>query len=152
MLLALEALHWLAASAGAAFGKELSPGGSTELERAQAIVAKEVNRFTAGLQSREILATLVALSQRFEAIRRAELTRLAPKLSALSAEARTRLDEITRLMVEKLLLTPTEQLKSVGDGTMGLRYADALNRLFRLTVEGKVESPSEGSETAVLQQ
>lgn len=105
-------------------------------------MAEEVNRF-AGLQSREILATLVALRQRFEAIRRAELTRLAPKLSALSPEARTRVDEITRLMVEKLLLTPTEQLESVSDGTMGLRYAAALKRLFRLAVEDKVASPSE---------
>jgi hypothetical protein len=37
--------------------------------------------------SREIIPTLVALRQRFEAIRRAELTRLQPKLSALSLEA-----------------------------------------------------------------
>jgi glutamyl-tRNA reductase len=122
---------------------------STELERAEAIVAEEVNRFTSWLGSREIIPTLVALRQRFEAIRRAELTRLEPKLSALSLEARTRLDEITRLIVEKLLLTPTEQLKSVSNGTMGVRYADALNRLFRLAVDDKVDSLPEGSETAV---
>jgi glutamyl-tRNA reductase len=122
---------------------------STELERAEAIVAEEVNRFTSWLGSREIIPTLVALRQRFEDIRRAELTRLEPKLSALSLEARTRLDEITRLIVEKLLLTPTEQLKSVSTGTMGVRYADALNRLFRLAVDDKVELPSESSEMAV---
>ena len=98
---------------------------STELERAGAIMAEEMNR---------------ALRQRFEAIRRAELTRLEPKLSALSLEARTRLDEITRLIVEKLLLTPTEQLKSVSNGTMGVRYAGALNRLFRLALDDKIES------------
>jgi glutamyl-tRNA reductase len=120
---------------------------STELERAEAIVAEEVNRFSSWRQSREIIPTLVALRQRFEAIRRAELTRLEPKLSALSPEARTRLDEITRLIVEKLLLTPTEQLKSVSDGRMRVRYADALNRLFRLAAEDKAESLSEDSET-----
>jgi glutamyl-tRNA reductase len=54
------------------------------------------------LQSCEIIPTLVALRQRFEAIRRAELTRLERKLAALSPEVRTRLDEITRLIVEKL--------------------------------------------------
>ena len=96
----------------------------------------------------EIIPTLVALRQRFEAIRRAELTRLEPKLSALSLEARTCLDEITRLIVEKLLLTPTEQLKSVSDGTIRVRYVDALNRLFRLADEEKVERLSlEGSVT-----
>jgi glutamyl-tRNA reductase len=122
---------------------------STELGRAGAIMAEETNQFTSSLESRAIIPTLVALRQRFEAIRRAELTRLEPKLSALSLEARTRLDEITRLIVEKLLLTPAEQLESVSNGTMGVRYADALNRLFRLAVDDKVDSFSEGSETAV---
>jgi glutamyl-tRNA reductase len=121
----------------------------TELERAEAIVAEEVNRSTSWLESRETVPTLVALRQRFEDIRRAELTRLEPKLSALSLEGRTRLDEITRLIVEKLLLTPTEQLKLVSDGTMRVRYVDALNRLFRLAVDDQIESLSEGSEAAV---
>jgi len=87
------------------------------------------------LQPHDIIPTLVALRNHFEAIRRAELTRLERKLAALSPEVRTRLDEITRLIFEKLLLTPTEQLESVGDGQMRIRYADALNRLFQLALE-----------------
>jgi glutamyl-tRNA reductase len=86
-------------------------------------------------RSREISPTLVALRGSFEAIRRAELTRLERKLVALPPEARSRLDEITRLIIEKLLLTPTEKLKSVSDGPTRVRYADALNRLFRLAAE-----------------
>ena len=93
----------------------------------------------------EIIPTLVALRRRFEAICRAELTRLEPKLSALSPEARTRLAEITQLIVEKLLLTPTEQLKSAGDETIRVRYTDVLNRLFRLAADDAVErGPLEG--------
>ena len=47
--------------------------------------------------------------------------------------------------MEKLLLTPTEQLKSVGDGTIRVEYADALTRLFRLAVDHEVErAPREG--------
>lgn len=103
-----------------------------ELARAEAIVDEEVARFTAWLQSREIVPTVVALRQRFEAIRRAELERLEPKLSGLPPEARARVDEVTRLIVEKLLLTPTEQLKAVSDEAMIVAYADALNRLFSL--------------------
>ena len=76
--------------------------------------------------------TLVALRRHFEAIRRTELTRLERKLSALPPEARTLLDEISRLIVEKLLLTPTEQLESVSDETIKVRYVDALNRVFRV--------------------
>src|SRR5512145_2890645 len=93
---------------------------SGELARADAIVDEEVGRFVSWMQSREIIPTVVALRQRFEAIRQAELTRLEPKLSGLPPEARARLDEITHLIVEKLLLTPTEQLKAVNDATMAV--------------------------------
>ena len=110
---------------------------SGELARADAIVDEEVVRFSAWLQSREIIPTVVALRQRFETIRQSELTRLEPKLAGLPPEARERLDEITRLIVEKLLLTPTEQLKAVNDEALIVAYADALNRLFSLAADEK---------------
>jgi glutamyl-tRNA reductase len=105
---------------------------TAELSRADAIVEEEVTKFVAWMQSREIVPTVVALRQRFEAIRQSELARLESKLTGLPPEARIRVDEVTRLIVEKLLLTPTEQLKSVSDEAMIVAYADALNRLFSL--------------------
>jgi glutamyl-tRNA reductase len=75
----------------------------------------------------------VALRQRFEMIRQSELRRLEPKLSGLPPEARARVDEITRLIVEKLLISPTEQLKSAADTETVAAYSDVLNRLFGLT-------------------
>jgi glutamyl-tRNA reductase len=117
---------------------------SGELTRADAIVSEEVARFAAWLQSREIIPTVVALRQRFEAIRQAELSRLEPKLSGLPPEARARLDEITHLIVEKLLLTPTEQLKALNDETSVVLYSDALNRLFSLASEEKSARPGAG--------
>jgi glutamyl-tRNA reductase len=108
-----------------------------ELERAEAIVHDEVTRFGAWMQSREIIPTVVALRQRFEAIRKAELQRLEPKLAGLPPEARARVDEITHLIVEKLLLTPTEQLKAVSDERLIVAYADALHKLFALAAEDR---------------
>jgi glutamyl-tRNA reductase len=119
---------------------------TAELARAEAIVEQEVGRFTAWMQSREIVPTVVALRERFETIRRAELQRLEPKLAGLPPEARSRIDEVTRLIVEKLLLTPTEQLKSASDEAMIVAYADALNRLFRLAHDGDKEKGTIGSE------
>jgi glutamyl-tRNA reductase len=110
---------------------------TAELARAEAIVEEEVGKFAAWMQSREIIPTVVALRQRFEAIRQAELSRLEHKMSGLPPEARARLDEITHLIVEKLLLTPTEQLKSVNDEAMVVAYSDALNRLFSLATDDK---------------
>jgi len=104
---------------------------ASEVARAEAIVREEVEKYGAWLKSRGAIPTVVALRQRFEDIRRAELERLEFKLSALPPEARARVDEITHLIVEKLLLTPTEQLKSLGDEGPA-SYSEALTRLFGL--------------------
>jgi len=106
---------------------------ATEVQRAEGIVREEVARFSTWMQSREVLPTVIALRTRFEAIRQSELKRLEPKMATLPPDARARVDEITHLIVEKLLLTPTEQLKSTGDEALAVAYADALNRLFSLT-------------------
>jgi glutamyl-tRNA reductase len=118
-----------------------------ELARAEAIVDEEVARFSSWMQSREIVPTVVALRQRFESIRKGELARLEPKIAGLQPEARARVDEITRLIVEKLLLTPTEQLKSANDENTAVAYADALNKLFSLSTSGgRNEGPEEDAE------
>jgi glutamyl-tRNA reductase len=106
---------------------------TSEVQRAETIVREEVDRFRAWMQSREVVPTVIALRQRFEAIRQAELQRLEPKLASLPPEARARVDEVTHLIVEKLLLTPTERLKGADDEAQAVAYADALNRLFSLT-------------------
>jgi glutamyl-tRNA reductase len=54
-------------------------------------------------------------------------------------------DEITHLIVEKLLLTPTEQLKSTRDETLAIAYTDAVNRLFALEAAAKQKDGEGGS-------
>jgi glutamyl-tRNA reductase len=105
---------------------------TSEIAHADAIVAEEVEKFGGWLRSRGAIPTVVALRQRFEAIRRSELQRLEFKLSSLPPDARARVDEVTRLIVEKLLLTPTEQLKALGDTETVGPYAEAMTRIFNL--------------------
>ena len=105
---------------------------SSETTLAEAIVNEEVEAFMAWARSRSVMPTVVALRQRFEAIRQAELVRLQPRLAALGPDARARVDEITRIIVEKLLITPTEQLKALSDCDLLTAYADALSHLFAL--------------------
>jgi hypothetical protein len=64
------------------------------------------------------------------------------KASSIPPETRARIDEITRLIVEKILLTPTEQLKAAGDTESISTYTDALTKLFALdtAARGKTES------------
>jgi glutamyl-tRNA reductase len=118
-------------------------------------VGEEVDKFAAWLRSRSAIPTVVALRQRFEAIRRAELERLEFKLSTLPPDARARVDEITHLIIEKLLLTPTEQLKSLGDSDTVSAYAEALTRLFDLSDSPAPREPQrppeQGRETSESQ-
>jgi glutamyl-tRNA reductase len=108
---------------------------AAEVVRAEEIVTDEVRKFEAWLTARVAIPTVVALRQRFESIRRSELDRLQSKLSGLPPDARERVEDITRLLVEKLLITPTEQLKATPDPERVRAYTDALTRLFALDAE-----------------
>lgn len=111
-----------------------------EIEAAEAIVQDEVEAFMAWMRSRHVVPTVVALRQRFEQIRRSELDRLSSRLSGLPPDARARVNEVTRLIVEKLLLTPTAQLKSIDDRETMRAYSAALRRLFDLEDEDMSEA------------
>ena len=103
-----------------------------EVSHAEQIVEEEVSKFSSWHRSRVAVPTIVALRQRFETIRKSELERLEAKLGSLPPDARQRVDEITHLIVEKLLLQPTEQLKSADDAQTMAQYAETLTRLFGL--------------------
>ena len=109
---------------------------SAEIEKAEGIVREELRRFVAWQTSRGAIQTVVALRDRFDAIRRSEMQRLDPKLAGLPPETRALFDHLTRLIVEKLLLDPTEQLKALPDEETQVAYTEAVNRLFRLRTEG----------------
>jgi glutamyl-tRNA reductase len=113
-----------------------------EIQHAEAIVSEELVKFASWQRSRGAVPTIVALRQRYETIRRSELQRLDAKLASLSPEARARVEEVTRLIVEKLLLDPTEQLKALPDEETQVAYTEAINRLFRLrTSESGADVP-----------
>ena len=117
----------------------------TEATDAEKIIAQEVAKFVSWLNSRGAVPTIVALRQRFESVRQSELRRLEPKMASLPPEARARVDEITRLIMEKLLINPTEQLKSASDADTVAAYSEALTRLFGLAGD---DAPDETLTTA----
>jgi glutamyl-tRNA reductase len=116
------------------------------VQHAEAVVSEEVVRFVTWQRSRRAVPTIVALRQHFYAIRESELRRLEGKLAGLSPEARARFEDVTRLIVEKLLLDPTEQLKALPDEETQVAYTEVINRLFRLP-DQEADVPSEPSRT-----
>jgi glutamyl-tRNA reductase len=121
---------------------------SREIAHAETIVAEELLRFATWQRSRGAVPTVVALRQRFDAIRRSELQRLDGKLTGLSPDARARVDEVTRLIVEKLLLEPTEQLKALPDEETQVAFTEAINRLFRLRTGESASSSTDAAADA----
>jgi glutamyl-tRNA reductase len=117
-----------------------------EIARAEAIVAEEVARFTVWQRSRRAIPTVVALRQKFDDIRRTELQRLESRLGSLPPDARARVEEVTRLIVEKLLLEPTEQLKALPDEETQAAYTEAVNRLFKLGDAEPVQQDGESKD------
>ena len=110
--------------------------------RAEALVSDEVEAFVVWLHARGTIPTVVALRRRFESVRQAELTRLESKLNRLSPEARARVEEVTQLVVQKLLLTPTERLKATADEATAAQYAEVITQLFDLAADPPAAAPA----------
>jgi len=95
-------------------------------------VEHEVGRFSHWLDSLELTPTIVALRNRFDDIRRAELARAVSGWKGLSAEDEKRLDALTVAIMNKLLHQPTSALKKAGQGGRVDLHVDSLRELFDL--------------------
>src|SRR5438105_11222035 len=83
-----------------------------EAERAEAIIAEEVDRFQARLQALDVVPTIVSLQDHLETIRQAEIDRVRGRLGSLSPEQELAVETLTKGIVNKVLHTPISALKS----------------------------------------
>ncbi len=79
-----------------------------ELPRAEAIVDGECDAYLEWLHGLAIEPTILALRERFEAIREEEIERLR---GSIDGEALARIDRVTRRLVNRLLHVPSENLR-----------------------------------------
>ncbi len=117
-----------------------------EVERAEAIVAAEQQRFEGWLGALAAVPTIRALLARAEEIRRGELERGLAGLE-LDARAAAAVEALTRGIVSKLLHAPLSRLREELEGEAGLAHLEAARTLFALDDEGTSsdEDPDEGS-------
>ena len=104
-----------------------------EAEKAQVIVAEEVTDFESWQQSLDVQPAVVALRKRFHGIMQEELERA--KLNDFTEEQRERVAMVLRQFTNKLLHTPTTQLKKLAEGGEGTEHVDSLVQLFDLAEE-----------------
>lgn len=107
-------------------------GRLREVEGAQAIVDEEVSRYHATWTAREVAPLVVALRQRAEGLRQAELARFAGALAGLDDDQRQAVEQLTQALLAKVLHQPTVCLKQAAGSPSGDRLADAVRALFDL--------------------
>ncbi|MBF0621004.1 MAG: glutamyl-tRNA reductase [Magnetococcales bacterium] len=101
-------------------------------ENAQNIVDEEVPEFIHWLQSLDVVPTIVDLRNRLESLKDRELERTFQKWPGLSDDDRKRVEELGRLLINKVLHDPVSRLRTMaGDGN-GDVYVDATRKLFGL--------------------
>jgi glutamyl-tRNA reductase len=105
---------------------------SIEAEKAEEIIEQEIGQFFKWLSSLDVTPTIVALRNRFDEIRRAELEKTVAGWKELPPDAEKRLEALTLAIMNKLLHPPTSALKHAGQGGRVDLYVDALRQLFEL--------------------
>ena len=95
-------------------------------------MAEEAQAYLAAQRSAEVTPTVTALRRRASEVIDAELLRLDSRLPGLEPKVREEFNRSIRRVVDKLLHTPTVQIKKLAEGPDGDSYAAALRALFEL--------------------
>jgi glutamyl-tRNA reductase len=99
---------------------------------AQDLVAEEAQSYLAAQRSAEVTPTVTALRKRAAEVIDAELLRLDSRLPDIDDKVRHEFTRSVHRVVDKLLHTPTVQVKRLAEGPDGDSYAAALRTLFEL--------------------
>jgi len=117
----------------AALQRRLASGDrGAAVAAAQQLVAEEAQAYLAAQRSAEVTPTVTALRRRASDVIDAELLRLDSRLPDLEPKVREEFGRSVRRVVDKLLHTPTVQVKKLAEGPDGDSYAAALRALFEL--------------------
>ena len=111
-------------------------GRMQEADKAEAIIAEEIIQFYKWVATLEVTPTIVALRNRFDELRKAELERTLAGWKDAPPDAEKRLEALTGAFMNKLLHHPTMVLKKSGQGNRNDLYLDALRALFDLELGG----------------
>ena len=103
-----------------------------EAERAEELVAQEVERMMARLKVQEVAPTIVSLQGQLEEIRAAEVERVRRKLGPLTPEQEEALEALTRGIVNKIAHGPISELRRQAGRPDGVHIIDAIRQVFHL--------------------
>jgi len=114
-----------------------------EAERAETIIAGEVDRFQSRLQTLDVVPTIVSLQDHLETIRQAEIDRVRGRLGPLSPDQELAVEALTRGIVNKIMHTPISTLKTAARESEATTVVELVRRLFNLQEKKAAKSGGE---------
>ena len=103
-----------------------------EAQRAEGIVEREVQKFSARLRDVEVVPTIVSLRERLEAIRAQEVSRALARLPDAPAETREAMEALSSAIVNKILHAPITKLRESSRAGSGRSWTELVHELFGL--------------------
>ena len=103
-----------------------------EAQRAEALVEREVAKFSERLRDVEVIPTIVSLRERLESIRAAELRRALARVPDAPAEIREAMEALSSGIVNKIMHAPITKLRGSGRAGMGRSWTTLVQELFGL--------------------
>jgi glutamyl-tRNA reductase len=122
-------------------------GREAEAQRAEPIIAGELDRFERWLGSLEVVPTVAALRERADEIVRRVLTENEGRWEGLGPADRERLEAMATAIASRLLHEPTLRMKRSAGSDEAYLYVSALRELFGLDAETEPEAESGASVT-----
>jgi len=110
-----------------------------EVERGEALIAREVSQFMEWWRSLDAKPTIISLREKMEEIRRRELERALPRMGDLTPEQIEMISALTTRIVNKILYHPLLELKRPSSHQDSFTFLQAARRLFGLEEPGKQE-------------
>ncbi|HJG47017.1 glutamyl-tRNA reductase [Corynebacterium variabile] len=109
----------------------LAGDGTRDEAAARAVVAGELSEYLEQVRVQSVVPTVKALRQRASDVIDDELGQLIRRTPGMSDQDRAEVTRTVRRVVDKILHTPTVQVKKLGSAD-GVNYAEALAVLFNL--------------------
>ena len=114
---------------------------------AEQIIAEEVEKLQSWFKNLSVVPTIRCLREQFQTMGAMELEKTLEKLHGLTPEQKQQVARLVHTLTNKLLHTPTHNLRKFGNQEDGHLYLDSLHRLFELS---PVELSSEAAEPRPL--
>jgi glutamyl-tRNA reductase len=125
---------------------------SREAEDAEALIASEVERYERKVRAVDVTPAIVALQQRAEELRLAELKRMQGRLGVLTAEQLAAVEALSLGLKNKFLHPPMQALKQAARGG-DLARIEAIRETYALDAghgyAGRIAARAEGDEAGL---